>query len=114
MMSSATSSATSPIAADTRPAWKPITAMLAAIAAIAGLISNVDTIVGLFTPSVSGTWLLTATTKSSSLRHNVGMRTTFEIVLTQSGRTISGSGEKIMVNDEAIPTRQRQPIQING
>jgi len=66
--------------------WKPIrvfTSVLALIAGAATLIANVDTIGGLFKPSLSGAWVLTLDNKSSSLPRYEGMNSTYQLYLVQ-------------------------------
>src|SRR5580692_6580837 len=97
--------------------WKPtkiITTALALIAAVAGLIANVQGIARFFQPSLSGQWLLTVKNTESSYKPYIGMTSTFELVLLHDGDTVSGDGEKVQVEGKNIPIAQHQPIHVMG
>jgi hypothetical protein len=97
-----------------RAPWKLITTLAAGLAGIAALITNIDTIADLFTPSVAGAWQITETIKKSTYMPYIGERATYRVTLYQDGSKVSGTGEKIMVNDKQIPPSQKQPLEIIG
>ena len=97
--------------------WKPskiITAGLALIAAVAGLIANVQGIADFLQPSLSGQWLLTVKNVESSYKPYVGMTSSFQVFLLHDGHTLKGDGEKVQVDGKDIPIAQHQPISVSG
>jgi hypothetical protein len=97
--------------------WKPrriVTAALASIAAVAGLIANVGSLTDFLQPSLSGPWLLTLGIQHSSLKSYEGMSATFQLFLVQDAHSITGKGEKIKVNAKDIPASQHQQISLRG
>jgi hypothetical protein len=97
--------------------WKPgkvITAGLALVAAVAGLIANVQGIADFMQPSLSSQWLLTETNAESSYKPYIGMTSTFQLFLLHDGHNLKGDGEKIQVDGKDIPIAQHQPITVTG
>lgn len=93
---------------------KFVTGALAVLAAVAGLIANIDKIQDFFRPSLSGEWRLTVTINQSSFRAYEGRSATYRIFVTHTGTTLSGTGEKVMVDAKEIPVPARQPIEFTG
>ena len=91
-----------------------VTGVLAALAAVAGLISNVDKIEDFFRPSLSGEWRLTVTINHSSYRAYEGASATYRVFVTHTGTTLTGTGERVMVDAQEVPTQTRQPIDLTG
>src|SRR5580700_10800176 len=88
---------------------KPIRFITSALALIAGagtLIANIDIITTAFEPSLSGSWVLTLSNRSSTMKTYEGMIFTYQLYLVQDANHVTGRGEKIKVNGKDIPTGQ--------
>jgi hypothetical protein len=92
-----------------KPFWNPlklIAATIAAIAAVAGLISNVESILDFLQPSVSGQWMLTQTVGTSNA--------TFVLNLDQHGHKLTGDAIQIQVDGQAIPPARQNEMKLRG
>lgn len=87
---------------------------LAILAAVAGLIGNLDRIREFLQPSVEGAWMITNTVEESTFSPYRGLSVTYQVFLTHDGRQLTGTGEKVMENGKAIPVRAHSPIEIDG
>lgn len=85
--------------------------ILGAIAAIALLVVNVDTLANFLRPSMDGEWTFVVTITNSNLPVYIGMTSTYTLDIRDRGSIVSGYAEKIRVNGAPIPIKERQGLE---
>lgn len=63
---------------------------------------------------ISGTWKMTSVVESAAMTKYIGMKTEWIVHLAQSGDQISGSAEKIAVDNVPLDFKARNAMSING
>ena len=91
-----------------------ITKIGAVVSLIGGVIGLAVWLLGGLHPRVAGQWIVEDQTAATSYAPFKGVTATYDIFLTQTGTTLTGSGNKMREGGKSLPTRERTPIKISG
>jgi hypothetical protein len=111
---------TKSIAIITNKKWTSnLTKTLGLIAVILSVITGTYSVLNIIkrhsSGNINGTWKITNTLDTTSFSHFLGYKLGYKVTLIQTGRTVTGDGEKMWENDQEIPSGEaRSPIKITG
>ena len=98
-----------------KSSWiETITKIGAVVSLIGGVIGLFAWFMGGLHPRVAGHWTLEDQTEVTTHAPYKGVKATYDIFLTQSGGSLTGSGEKMTEGGVSLPTKARTHIDISG